>query len=113
MRYVRGHGQGGGKLSDAELWAALMGPGGARPLLREGSVVHTDSAAPYVNLGSAPASLDAAPQEHVPEGWRLETAEEAAEREMAEKKAGLAFASAAAELSERCASAACKLLGSA
>jgi hypothetical protein len=100
VRYVRGHGQGGGKLSDAELWTALMGPGGTRPLLREGSVVHTDSAAPYVNLGSVPASMDAAPLEHVPEGWRLETPEEAAEREMAERKAGLVCAPAVSGMSE-------------
>ena len=90
---VKGKGQGGGKLSDQELQDAVLG--GPVELLRPGSVIHTDSAAPYANLNAA-AGAWATNDEvkawlgeqlgEVQSSWRLETLEEAIERQASEKR---------------------------
>ena len=52
VRFAKGHGQGGGgSLTDEELHDFIMRPGtGAPPLLRPGTIVHTDGARAYRNL---------------------------------------------------------------
>ena len=86
--------QGGrcGAITNEELYAAIF-PRGRPPILLPGTVVHTDSAKAYRNLGwqGAPAT-ERLPQELAQEllgerpcPWRLEAQEEADEREEAER----------------------------
>ena len=97
LKYARGSGQGGGgQLQDEELYAAIF-PEGRPPLLRPGTVVHTDSAGAYRNLGVELPSAEDPPQAVVdallaggrPVAWRRETENEADERTLAETREGL------------------------
>ena len=85
-----------GAIGNEELYAALF-PKGRPPLLLPGTVVHTDSAKAYRNLGwtgsaadaEMPADLAGELTGERPAPWRWETQEEADERREAEAAAEL------------------------
>ena len=97
VRQVAGTGKGGGgSLSNEELESVILPPG-APPLLRPGTIVHTDSAKAYRNLGfydhlgTGPPDADVVEElmGQRPSQWRWESNFERQERFEAEKRDAL------------------------
>ena len=95
VRHTKNRGQGGGgPLAPEELHAFIFRPNGS-PLLRPGTIVHTDGASAYRDLDwsdepavRAPTSEDELRRLNGigPRSWRFETYREVLEREAAERR---------------------------